>query len=669
MTLLAPGTMLLAALLAVPPLVVFYLLKLRRRPMRVTSTMLWDQAARDLEVNVPFRWIRPSWLLLLHILILGALLIAIGRPAVEGKGGAGRVFLLIDRSASMSAQAEGGTRLELAKERAKQLVGSMADSREPPEITVVAFAAEPVIMGPPARDTATVRSMIDAIGPTDQPGDPAGALALVRSLTQTVGTPDDDDEAPPAVALLIGDGAGLTDRASAGVPLQIETVGGQPPPNLGIASFAADRGIESPERVRVFLRLLNTGTADASVPIVVRFDNEPIDRRALTIPGRSSGGPGETVESFDAVIPLGGVLTVSLERDDALDSDNTVHATLPPVRRPAVLLVVPEAVRTDQPALARDRADPLLLDVLDAIGTAALRVVDRRQFAASQGESGDGITDRFGLVIFDRVRPARMPAVPTISFGAPLPASPETGLIRAADAGRTRVLAWNRDHPVMRDAVLDTVVIADRLRFPEDDEPLTGGATEPVRATLARGDTGPLIVAIDDGGIPRLAVSFALDQSNWPVHFSFPIFVLASFDFLVPGGDAGSWERTADEITIDAPTGAATLVGPAPGTDSRRVGSIDPAGPQTRRVPLGRLDRSGLYTVEAGGGRTPLAVNLLDPGESGLAVREQGDPTTDETSAAGSLDRGPVEVWRWFVLIAGVGLLLEWLVFTLKGRA
>ncbi|MBZ0172981.1 MAG: BatA domain-containing protein, partial [Phycisphaerales bacterium] len=74
MTLLSPGTMLLAASLTVPPLVVFYLLKLRRRPLRVTSTMLWEQAAHDMQVNVPLRWIRPNWLLLLHALILALLL-------------------------------------------------------------------------------------------------------------------------------------------------------------------------------------------------------------------------------------------------------------------------------------------------------------------------------------------------------------------------------------------------------------------------------------------------------------------------------------------------------------------------------------------------------------------------------------------------------------------
>ena len=159
MTLLAPGTMLLAALLGVPPLVVFYLLKLRRKPMRVTSTMLWDQAQKDLEVNVPFRWIRPSWLLILHALILLALLIAIGRPAIEdASSGAGRVFLLIDRSASMNAPSgEGpGTRLDAAKALARERIDAMAESAAPPEVTVIAFATEPVVVGPPARDAGTM---------------------------------------------------------------------------------------------------------------------------------------------------------------------------------------------------------------------------------------------------------------------------------------------------------------------------------------------------------------------------------------------------------------------------------------------------------------------------------------------------------------------------------
>ncbi|MFY7874007.1 MAG: dihydroxy-acid dehydratase, partial [Pirellula sp.] len=55
---------------ALPLLLALYLLKLRRRPLRVVSTLFWPRASEDAQVNVPLRWLRPSWLLLLHLLAL-----------------------------------------------------------------------------------------------------------------------------------------------------------------------------------------------------------------------------------------------------------------------------------------------------------------------------------------------------------------------------------------------------------------------------------------------------------------------------------------------------------------------------------------------------------------------------------------------------------------------
>ena len=609
MTLLAPTAMLWAALLAVPPLALLYLLKLRRKPMRVTSTMLWDQAARDLEVNVPFRWIRPSWLLALHALILAALLIAIGRPALpDGGGASGRVFLLIDRSASMNAPADpsnpgGPTRLERARERAIRTIDDLADSASPPEVTVIAFAAQPIVMGPPALDGGTIRAMIDAVMPTDQPGDPEAALTLVRSLTTQTSraAPDEaDDTQTQALAVLFTDGVDRGGRrtTAGNTPLRTEIIGaadGVLPRNVALVGFAADREIDSPAFVRVFARLLSTATTNASVPLIVRLDGEPIARRAVIIPPASPARPGERAESFRLAIPEGGVLSLSIDRADAYAADNSAFAVLPPVRRPAVLVVTPDAPGSDR--LARERIDPILLDVLDAIGTAGVRVVDRRRYTANAA----GFANEYGLVVFDRVRPVEMPPIPSLSFGAPLADGPAGGarFVRAAEAGRTPVLAWDRDHPVMRDAVLDTIFVGDRLIFPEDDDaPAAASAINepagPTRTTLARGATGPLILALDDGGVRRIATAFSLDQTNWPVHFSFPIFVLSAFDYLVPNADTGWWHETGDEITIEPPASAATALRDTP-TD------ISIEGPTTktvrwnptrggRRVPIGFLE-------------------------------------------------------------------------------
>ncbi len=63
----------LIGLLAVPVIVAFYMLRLRRRDVPVGSTFLWQQLVRDVEANAPWQRLRFSWLLL--VLLLVALLV------------------------------------------------------------------------------------------------------------------------------------------------------------------------------------------------------------------------------------------------------------------------------------------------------------------------------------------------------------------------------------------------------------------------------------------------------------------------------------------------------------------------------------------------------------------------------------------------------------------
>src|SRR3954466_14534109 len=110
---------LLAAAIAIPALLVLYFLKLRRREVSVSSTILWKKAIVDLQVNAPFQKLRRNLLLILQLLLLIFLLLALARPIISYAKGAGRsTVILIDRSASMAAKdgLEGkGTRLEEAK--------------------------------------------------------------------------------------------------------------------------------------------------------------------------------------------------------------------------------------------------------------------------------------------------------------------------------------------------------------------------------------------------------------------------------------------------------------------------------------------------------------------------------------------------------------------------
>src|SRR5262245_51219164 len=102
-TFVSPLTGAIAAAIAVPALLVLYFLKLRRRELPVSSTLLWKKAIQDLQVNAPFQKLRRNLLLLLQLMILFALCLALTRPVTFFTPGAGKsTVILIDRSASMN---------------------------------------------------------------------------------------------------------------------------------------------------------------------------------------------------------------------------------------------------------------------------------------------------------------------------------------------------------------------------------------------------------------------------------------------------------------------------------------------------------------------------------------------------------------------------------------
>src|SRR5436190_23435370 len=84
------------------PLIVMYILKIRRQRIKVPSTWLWAAAQRDLLAKQPFKRLVAEVPLILQILALIALSIALSRPALRGNTIAGdHVAIVVDTSASM----------------------------------------------------------------------------------------------------------------------------------------------------------------------------------------------------------------------------------------------------------------------------------------------------------------------------------------------------------------------------------------------------------------------------------------------------------------------------------------------------------------------------------------------------------------------------------------
>jgi len=84
---LTPMIGLYAAAAAVPMLLLLYFLKLKRREVLVSSTLLWKRAVQDLQVNAPFQKLRRNLLLLLQLLALAAILLALTGPMLALRRG------------------------------------------------------------------------------------------------------------------------------------------------------------------------------------------------------------------------------------------------------------------------------------------------------------------------------------------------------------------------------------------------------------------------------------------------------------------------------------------------------------------------------------------------------------------------------------------------------
>jgi hypothetical protein len=683
-TLLAPFPAIAAATLAVPLLVFYYLLKLRRRPVRVSSTLLWEQATRDLEVNTPLRLIRPTWLFLIQLLALALLLLALGRPAIRaGDGTPSRVILLVDRSASMNAvdgDAAGRTRLDVARERALRAIDEVSRSGggRASALSVVAFASDAAALTRFSADRSAAREAIAAIEPSDQPGNLEAALRLCSAMLA-----QDGEESSPrqrSLVVLFSDGGFDPARgySLSGGDLRYERIGPAPAEgaagaeparagerdgerghdNLGIVAFSARRDWDDPGTVRLFARIQNASAGPIATPVVLLLNGREVERTALVIPGRQAGTastspgaapPGEVSVSFRLEARDAGIASVRIDRRDLLASDDEAGIALMPAVKPRVLLVAPDA---PQPG----SADWMLRGVLEEMHVPVRSV----PASALESDLAAGADLRADLIILDRVRPSILPAVSTLSFGAGLPA-PGLDAGPARDRG-TYVLTWQRSHPMLRSISLDGVYVRRPLRVRVSGE---GGEARSAWSVLARGNEDPLIVEQVDRGIRRIVVGFDLAESNWPVHFGFPVFLATAVEML----SLRSEDRAGLAFLTSQPVRIPLEAGAAPGlraeiTGPRRLTARVPerAG---RELDIGVLERAGVYRISGLGTDAPgaIAVNLLDPDESLLrtaaAVRVAGE-SVGTSGAAGIA--GPREIWHWLVIAALVLLAVEWLV-------
>jgi hypothetical protein len=161
-------------------IIALYFLKLRRRPVQVSSTLLWRRSLEDLHVNSLFQRLRRNLLLFLQLLAVLLAMLALAGPRVKGTTGQGqRYILVVDNSGSMSATDVPPSRLEKAKAEAIKIIDAMESDDS---AMIITFSDRARVVSNYTSNRALLRQRIRSIVPTEGTTSLREALVVASGL-------------------------------------------------------------------------------------------------------------------------------------------------------------------------------------------------------------------------------------------------------------------------------------------------------------------------------------------------------------------------------------------------------------------------------------------------------------------------------------------------------
>jgi hypothetical protein len=619
-------TALLVGLLSIP-IVLLYMLRLRRREIVVSSNMLWQQLLQDREANTPWQRLRRSLLLILQLLILALLTLALARPYVSVPAvSAGKITVIIDASASMNAtDVPNGTRLDDAKRRALEIIDTMsADDR----MTVIRAAAAPQVVIGYTGDRAALRAAVESVEASSESADWNAALTLAAAGAL-------GESAADAMSVVIISDGGVGRAADLPpIPGAVRYIPiGQSGDNLALSALAARAQPGQPPQL--FAQIVNHSDQDADAIFSLRIDGALVSAERLTIPASGS------LPIVSAALPAGfSYVEAALTRPsdssfvDHLPTDDRAYALAPQTgaRRALVMtdgnLFLEQVLRTI-PGIQPFRGNPAL------------------------GLPGTG----YDLYVFDGWQPPDLPTDGDLLIINPTASTPlfeVGGLIEMSGAIRVQ-----RGDPRMTFVDFSAVNL---LRYKS--------VRAPWADALIEADSGALLLAGEAAGQQIALLTFDLRDSDLPLQIAFPVLMASLMEWYAPPSlieGAETAFRPGSSLALRLPPNADALRVTLPdGTRRELTPASAPVFAETGQI--------GLYRVEALRAGVPVelalfAVNLFDPNESAIAPRPEltlGGTVISQAQAVEEI--GQRELWSLLALIGLVVLLIEWWVYHRRSR-
>jgi len=597
MTFLGMSSGVIGLLLAGTVSVVVYLYWLKPPPQRVIvpSTLLWNRLLKEKKKNTFFdrlRW----WFSLMLALTIGLLVAAgTGRPELSASGRDLRdITVVIDNSATMATRtADGFTRWEHAVANAGRFLRQGSASGE--------FLILDTSGQAPPGDASDRRSALEVL---------AGLTVSLGGEPQFPDLPEIDSE-----IFFISDGVMVSDAPPEATVVSVF----EPAHNVGITAFDVDALPSEPTSYRAFVQLKNASPTAKLIALQLSGTLDVGIRDTLTLEAGETWARSIDLRDFGRG-PIRAIVTTNT---DAFPADDYAYAFLPMRTQTRVVLVTPGST--------------YLENVLADVPRLSLEVV--RPASYNPQTSAD-------VYIFDRFAPSEAPPGPALLFLPPNVAwlAPTLALVEDPE-----VSGWDRSHPVLRFVALEDLRIDRAAR-------VSASASNGQRAgpEVVVGDRSLPLVLLSDEEERIVRVSFALEDSNFPLHPGFPIFLSNTLGWLMD-----------EQIALTRAPGRVEV--PIPGATVTDIEGNDvTAWPLSDRTVF-MADQPGFFTLASDDDRRlRVAVNLASVERSSV---NDSDLASAEVVAAASTvvaaaDPGPSdELWIVLLLLALLLVVAEWVTY------
>ncbi|MBS4172336.1 BatA and WFA domain-containing protein [Bacillus sp. FJAT-49736] len=574
--------------------IVFYLFRKQYKSTIIPSNLFWEQVMNEWQASPWIDKLQRNLLLLLQLLILFCLMLSLIKPFWLVKGVEGdHIIFIVDTSASMSAQEDGITRFDQAKQEMNDIVNKLTGQ----DVTIITAGNTPVVTLKKEDSKSIIKSRLKKLQLSYQSDNLEKAIHMAESLAKNNNTS----------IHIYSDSVKKKEISNfaSSIPIQVHNIG-QSGTNVSLQSF----GVAERNGKLIGIAVIeNQGNKKQSFHLKIRFEKEELSKQRVAI-----GANSQKIIQIPS-LPKRDYYTANITAKDNYPVDNVRTAVFSP---------------TYNKIYAIGEVNPFIIKGFETVGVNVIQLSEKDW----EKESKDGI------ILTE--------SIPTEKWHTSLP-------IFAVNPNKENHVLVQKEIETKNDSLLQYVNFS--KTYVKSAASINPSKTMDI---IAQSGSVPLLEKGEINGVRVIALNFRIEDTDWPLHPGFPIFLYQSYQWLSEKRNFQGFFQPGERKWMNTDTEAEWKMFDANGKYIRSF--------QLQKESFIAPNKPGLYEILSNKKSKYLTV-LLNDSENNIEVSPSFAINQTKLKASKqSHVQSFSNTWYWFATAALLLLFIEWEVYRRGNR-